>query len=326
MAILTVSGSPHIQSTMTTNKIMWSVVLALMPAWLVGIYFFGLAALYLTVVTVASCVLFEWIIQKYLMKGALTITDGSAVITGLLLAFNLPANTPLWIAIIGSLVAIGVGKMSFGGLGKNVFNPALVGRVFLFLSFPTFIAASQWVMPHPIFDIPSPDAITGATPLAIMKQGGSLPPIWDMIMGDKAGSFGEVSAIALILGGLFLLYRRIITWHSPVAFIGSAVVFTAILWMVNPDKFFNPLYHIFSGGLMLGALFMATDMVTTPVTGKGQIIFGLGCGILTIVFRCFGSMPEGVSFAILIMNACTPLINKFSKPKRFGVPANQTIK
>jgi electron transport complex protein RnfD len=318
MGLLTVSGSPHVQSKTSTNKIMWNVVIALLPALLVGIYYFGFSVLLITLVSVASCLLFEYLIQKYILKGENTTCDGSAVVTGILLAFNLPANIPLWIVILGSLVAIGVGKMTFGGLGKNPFNPALVGRVFLFLSFPTKMAMSSWPMPHPMFSNAVSDAITGPTPLSIIKHGGQLPDLMNMFLGQTGGSLGEVSAIAIILGGLFMLCKKVISWHIPVAFIGTAFIFSGILWMCNPQEYINPFYHILSGGMMLGAIFMATDMVTSPITHKGQLIFGAGCGLLTIIFRCFGPMPEGVSFAILIMNGVTPLIDKNIKPTRFG--------
>lgn len=316
MALLKVSGSPHVQSKDTTKSIMWSVVIALIPALLVGVYFFGLRVLAVTAVSVAACILFEWLIQKFLLKGEQTISDGSAVITGMLLAFNLPSNIPFYIVIIGALVAIGIGKMTFGGLGKNPFNPALVGRVFLFLSFPTNVAMSEWPKANPLFgEEQIADALTGPTPLSLIKNGESIDLI-NMFIGSTGGSFGEVSAIAIILGGLFMLLRKVITWHIPVAFIGSAWLFAGILYLAGITV--DPTTHILAGGLMLGAIFMATDMATSPITKKGQIIFGVGCGLLTIIFRCFGPMPEGVSFAILIMNAVTPLINKMCKPKKFG--------
>lgn len=316
MALLKVSGSPHVQSKDTTKSIMWSVVIALIPALLVGVYFFGLRVLAVTAVSVAACILFEWLIQKFLLKGEQTISDGSAVITGMLLAFNLPSNIPFYIVIIGALVAIGIGKMTFGGLGKNPFNPALVGRVFLFLSFPTNVAMSEWPKANPLFGGEQiTDALTGPTPLSMIKNGESLDLI-NMFIGSTGGSFGEVSAIAVILGGLFMLLRKVISWHIPVAFIGSAWLFAGILYLAGITV--DPTTHILAGGLMLGAIFMATDMATSPITKTGQIIFGVGCGLLTIIFRCFGPMPEGVSFAILIMNAVTPLINKMCKPKKFG--------
>lgn len=317
MGLLKVSGSPHVQSRETTKSIMWNVVIALVPALLVGIYFFGFRALALTLVSVASCILFEWIIQKFLIKGQQTISDGSAVITGMLLAFNLPSDIPFYLVIIGALVAIGIGKMTFGGLGKNPFNPALVGRVFLFLSFPTEVAKSDWPTPQPLFGSKIADALSGPTPLAQIganNQAG-LSNL-DMFLGSTGGSFGEVAAIAIILGGIYLLLKKIITWHIPVAFLASAGIFAWILNLCGLTV--NPIYHLLAGGMMLGAVFMATDMVTSPISKKGQLIFGAGCGLLTILFRCFGPMPEGVSFAILIMNALTPLINKVCKPKRFG--------
>ncbi|MGP1514646.1 MAG: RnfABCDGE type electron transport complex subunit D [Bacteroidales bacterium] len=318
MALLTISGSPHIHGTQTTKKIMWNVVVALLPAFLVAIYYFGISALLVTFVSVASCMFFEWLIGKYLLKTENTVLDGSAVITGILLAFNLPSTIPLWMVIIGALVGIGVGKMTFGGLGKNPFNPALVARVFMFLSFPTAVALSEWPTPQPLFGWNISDTMTGPTTLSIIAQGGKLPALKDLFLGAIGGSFGEVSAFAIIIGGIFMLCRKIITWHIPIAFLGSAFIFAGILWFINPSQFVNPLYHLLAGGMMLGAVFMATDMVTSPITYKGQLIFGCGCGLLTIIFRCFGPMPEGVSFAILIMNATTPLINKFIKTKKFG--------
>jgi len=296
---------------------MWTVVIALLPAFLVGVYYFGLPALIVTLTSVLFCVLFEWLIQKYLLKVKPTINDGSAVITGILLAFNLPASVPLWILAIGALVAIGVAKMSYGGLGKNPFNPALVGRVFLFISFPSKVAMSDWPLPKALFSNSLTDAVTGPTPLLALKNGQAVD-LWNMFIGNIGGSLGEVSALALIIGGLILLFRKVITWHIPVSFLLSAGIFALILWLIDPSQYLNPAYHLLAGGMMLGAIFMATDMVTSPITYKGQLVFGIGCGVLTIIFRNFGPMPEGVSFAILIMNAVTPLINKGFKPKPFG--------
>lgn len=319
MSMFSISGSPHVHSTMSTKKIMWGVIIAMLPAFLVSVYFFGIDALVLTLVSVASCLFFEWVIQKYILKGNLsTLGDGSAVITGMLLAFNVPSSLPLWLIILGSLVAIGVGKMTFGGLGKNPFNPALVGRVFLFLSFPTDMAMSVWPKPTPLFGSGIADAITGPTTLSLIKQGKELPAVTDMLVGNVGGSFGEISAIAILIGGIYMICRKIISWHIPVSFLGSAFIFALILHIINPAVYVAPIYHLLAGGMMLGAVFMATDMVTSPITHKGQIIFGCGCGILTIIFRCFGPMPEGVSFAILIMNGVTPLINKFVKTDKFG--------
>lgn len=317
MALLTISGSPHIQSKETTKSIMWNVVAALIPTLLVGIYYFGFRVLAVTLVSVAACVLFEWLIQKFILQGRQTISDGSAVITGILLAFNLPSDIPFYIVVIGAVVAIGIGKMTFGGLGKNPFNPALVGRVFLFLSFPTEVAKSEWVQPHPLFSGGLVDAFTGPTPLAsIGKNNSQGLNVLDMFLGATGGSLGEVAAIAIIIGGVYLLLKRIITWHIPVAFLTSAFVFSGILYLFGITV--NPIYHLLAGGMLLGAVFMATDMTTSPISKSGQLVFGVGCGLLTILFRCFGPMPEGVSFAILIMNALTPLINKAFKPSKFG--------
>lgn len=321
------SGAPHVHGPESVTKIMWGVVIALIPAFLVSVYFFGMSALLLTIVTVASCLVFEYLINKIFFKKPCTLGDGSAMITGLLLAFNLPANLPLWMAVVGSLIAIGVAKWAYGGLGANPFNPALVGRVFMLISFPA--AMTSWPKPTPLFSSSAIDAATGPTPLGIAKEGlnagqtvdqimSQLPAYSDMAFGHMAGSLGEVSAIALIIGGIFMLARKIITWHIPVAFLGSAFIFSSLLWGFNPDQYMDPVFHLLTGGMMLGAIFMATDMVTSPMTNKGKIIFGLGCGILTILIRTFGAYPEGVSFAILIMNALVPLINRACTPKRFA--------
>ena len=317
MNLLNISGSPHVHSDESTKKIMWRVNLALVPALLVAITFFGINALLVSLISVASCVLFQWLIEKFILKQPTTIWDGSAIVTGLLLAFNVPATAQmLWIVVIGALVAIGIGKMSFGGLGKNPFNPALVGRVFLLISFP--VQMTTW--PKPGFTM-SFDAATGATPLGAFKEG-ALPAdvtLMDAFLGHIGGSMGEISAIAILLGAIYLLCRKIITWHIPVAFIGTAFVFSGILWLINPESYMDPVMTIFTGGIMLGACFMATDMVTSPMAKSGQLIFGFGCGLLTIVIRNWGAYPEGVSFAILIMNSVTPLLNRWCKPKRFAV-------
>ena len=323
-----VSGAPHIHGSESITKIMWGVVIALIPTFLVSVYFFGLRALALTLVTVASCLLFEFLINRFLFKRPCCLGDGSAMITGLLLAFNLPSNLPFWMAIVGSLIAIGVAKWAYGGLGTNPFNPALVGRVFLLISFP--VAMTTWPVPKPLFGGNAvADAITGPTPLALAKEGlkagqtpdqilGGLPGYGDMLLGNMGGSLGEISAIAIQLGGIYMLCRRIITWHIPVAFLGTAFIFGGILWLAAPDQFMDPVFHLLSGGMMLGAVFMATDMVTSPMTKTGKLIFGAGCGLLTILIRNFGAYPEGVSFAILIMNAFVPLINRGTTPKRFA--------
>jgi electron transport complex protein RnfD len=325
--ILTVSPSPHIHGNQSVSKIMWGVVIAMIPALLVSIYFFGLGAIRVTLIAVAACILVEYLIQRFLIKGPNTVGDGSAVITGILLAFNVPSNLPWWIIVIGAIIAIGMGKMSFGGLGKNPFNPALVGRVFLLISFP--VQMTSWPIPKPLFAKGLTDVITGPTPLGILKEGikagesvsalkAQIPDYVELLMGNMGGSLGEVSAIALLIGALFMLIRKIISWHIPVAYLGSVIVFTGILWLVNDQQFVDPLFHLVTGGMMLGVFFMATDMVSSPMSGKGQLIFGLGCGVLTVIIRVWGAYPEGVSFAILIMNAFVPLINRGFKPKRFG--------
>ena len=302
----------------STKKIMWRVNAALVPALLVAIAYFGVNALLISIISVASCVLFQWLIEKFIMKVPSTICDGSAVVTGLLLAFNVPATPQmLWIVVIGALVAIGIGKMSFGGLGKNPFNPALVGRVFLLISFP--VQMTTWPEIGGLFPM-SFDVTTGATPLGAFKEG-SLPAdvtLMDAFLGHIGGSMGEISAIAILLGAIYLLCKKIISWHIPVAFIGTAFVFSGILWLVDPTAYMDPLMTIFTGGIMLGACFMATDMVTSPMSKSGQLVFGFGCGLLTIIIRNWGSYPEGVSFAILLMNSVTPLINRWCKPKRFA--------
>jgi electron transport complex protein RnfD len=296
---------------------MRGVLIALVPAFLISLYYFGLGMLIVTTVSVAACLAFEYAIQKYLMKKAPTLWDGSAVLTGVLLAFNLPSNLPVWIVAIGALVAIGIGKMSFGGLGNNIFNPALVGRVFLLISFPAQM--TTWPVPQ-VLSLDYTDAETGATILSLLQSGGatSLPSYGGMLLGDMGGSIGEVGSVALILGFIYLLVRKIITWHIPVAILGTVFVFTGIMYAVNPAEYANPLIHLLSGGLMLGAIYMATDYVTSPMSKGGMIVYGVGIGLLTALIRLFGSYPEGVSFAILIMNALTPLINTYMKPKRFG--------
>jgi Na+-translocating ferredoxin:NAD+ oxidoreductase subunit D len=329
MGLLTVSGSPHIHSDESVPKIMYGVVIAMIPAMLVSFYFFGLDAARVTLASVLACLFFEWAVQKYLLKGPLTINDGSAIVTGVLLAFNVPANLPVWMIIVGAFVAIVVTKMSFGGLGKNPFNPALVGRVFLLMSFP--VAMTTWPVPKAVFGGTTlTDAITGPTTLGIVKEGlrsgktisELLPQIPDYahdLLGNQGGSLGEVSAIALLIGACYMFYKKIITWHIPVSYILSVVIFSGIFWMINPDRYLDPLFQLLTGGLMLGVFYMATDMVSSPINAKGMLIFGTGCGILTMLIRLWGGYPEGVSFAILIMNAFTPLINRSFKPRRFGL-------
>lgn len=320
---LIVSLSPHVHSTDSVQKNMYGVCIALVPALLASLYFFGVGAAIVLATSVLACVFFEWAINKFIMRrDNITITDGSAILTGLLLGFNLPSNLPIWIILIGALVAIGIGKMTFGGLGCNPFNPALVGRVFLLVSFP--VQMTTWPVPGGLTAYL--DAETGATPLAIMKSAikagdasllKELPDAFTLLVGQTGGSLGEVSALALLIGLVYMLVRRIITWHIPISILATVFVLSGLLHLSNP-VYASPETVLMTGGLMLGACFMATDYVTSPMTHKGQLIYGISIGFLTVVIRTFGAYPEGMSFAILIMNAFTPLINTYCKPKRFG--------
>lgn len=316
---LYVSPSPHIHGGDSISKNMYGVLLALLPAFLVSLYFFGLGALVVTAVSVAACVLFEYLIQKFLMKKEPTLYDGSAILTGVLLAFNLPSNLPVWIILIGAAAAIGIGKMSFGGLGNNIFNPALVGRVFLLISFPAQMTTWPLVDAAAAFPLTYTDAQTGATVLSLLNEGiTELPSYGNMLLGCMGGSLGEVSAGALILGLIYMLWKKIITWQIPVSILATVFVFTTLMHLADPTHYASPFVHLLSGGLMLGAIFMATDYVTSPMSKNGMLVYGAGIGILTTVIRLFGAYPEGMSFAILIMNAFTPLINSYIKPKHFG--------
>jgi electron transport complex protein RnfD len=327
MKKLLVSPAPHIHGPQTTKSLMRDVIIALVPSLLVSIYFFGFSAIKLAMVGVVTCVAVEYVIQRYLIKCTVTIGDYSAAVTGLLLALNLPPNSPWWLMLIGSIVAIGVAKLTFGGLGQNLFNPALVGRVFLLVSFPVLM--TDWTIPASWFR-EGIDASSGATALSIVKeglaQGLSLEQIFQthnfsymqMLFSKIGGSVGEVSALALLIGFAYLLYRRVITAHIPLSIILTVALFTGIFWVVNPEQYTDPLFNILSGGILLGSIFMATDYVTSPMSKKGMILYGVGIGIITVLIRYFGSYPEGISFAILIMNAFVPLINKFMKPAYFG--------
>lgn len=308
-----VSPSPHVHSGNSIPKCMYNVLIALIPAFLVSLYFFGVGALIVTLTSVVACVLFEYLIQKFILKVKPTVSDGSAILTGILLAFNVPANLPIWIILIGALVAIGIGKMSFGGLGNNIFNPALVGRVFLLISFP--VQMTTWPKPD-VLTTQYLDAETAATPLGLLKQG--LPieaTTTDMLLGNVGGSLGEIGAIALLIGFAYMLITKVITWHIPVSILATAFIFS---WLTNGFEATEALQQLLLGGMLLGAIFMATDYVTSPMTHKGMVIYGICIGLLTIIIRRWGAYPEGMSFAILIMNAVTPLINKYVKPKRFG--------
>lgn len=320
------SPSPHAHGEASTKKLMYGVVIALMPAFITSVFYFGIGAIIVTATSVISCMLFEFLIQKYILQKPISITDGSALVTGLLLAFNLPSNIPFFMVVLGSFVAIAIAKMTFGGLGNNPFNPALVGRVFMLISFP--VQMTTW--PKPMgFAGSYTDAVTGATPLAILKEGikngesltelmNKVPTTMQMLLGKMGGSMGEVAAFALLLGFAYMLYKKIITWHIPVSIIGTVAIFTTIHWVLNPETSAGPVFHILSGGLLLGAIFMATDYVTSPMNPKAMIIYGCCIGLLTVIIRLYGAYPEGVSFAILIMNAFVPLLNAYIKPKRFG--------
>lgn len=326
MSKLIVSLSPHAHGTDSVERNMYGVIIALMPALLVSFYFFGIGSAIVCATSVAACVFFEWAINKFMLKNKRnTVLDGSAILTGLLLGFNLPSNLPIWIIIIGALFAIGVAKMTFGGLGNNLFNPALVGRAALLVAFPAQM--TTWPKVGQLTSYL--DAETGATPLAVMKEAiksgdasvlDKLPSALDLFLGnhpDGAGAMGEICALALLLGLVYMLCRKIITWHIPVSIIATVFVLSGLMHMASP-VYADPFSVIFSGGLMLGAIFMATDYVTSPMTSQGQLIYGVAIGVLTVVIRNWGAYPEGMSFAILIMNAFTPLINTYVKPKRFG--------
>lgn len=326
--MLKISTSPHLQTPRDTRSLMRDVVIALLPAALAAVAFFGIEALTVILTSVAACVMFEYLVCRYWFKIPNTTGDYSAVITGLLLAYNLPSSMPCWMILIGAFVAIVITKMCFGGLGCNIFNPALAGRVFLFISFP--VQMTNWPLPHwgSLF---APDGRTGATTLRMLKTFGKvsdgaqqmytlddLPNLFDMFIGNTGGCIGEISALALLLGGGWLIFRKVITWHIPVVYISTVVALVGILYVFTGNERFLPLPHLLSGGLLLGAIFMATDYTTSPMTIKGQLIFAVGCGVLTVVIRAFSAYPEGVSFAILIMNALVPLIDRYAVQRFYG--------
>jgi len=296
---LRVASSPHISHDDNIPKIMYKVVLALVPAALAGIIFFGIRAALIYTVSILTSVITEYLFMK-IRKKPIAINDGSAAVTGLLLALTLPPYLPLWMAAVGAAVAIGLGKMVYGGLGSNVFNPALVGRAFLLITFP--VAMTTWS---------AADAVSSATPLNLLKMQGETTEYLKLLLGNVGGSLGETSAVAILLGGAYLLYSMLIDWRIPAAFLGTTVSFVLLSGG-------DPIVHLLSGGLLLGAFFMATDMVTTPLTRKGKWIFGIGCGLITAIIRLYGGYPEGVMFSILLMNAVTPVINRYTRPKMYG--------
>ena len=327
MKKLTVSLSPHIHSADSTRKIMRDVLIAMAPAWLVSVWFFGMPVIILTFAGVAACMVTEWLISRFLMKRKSTVSDLSAAVTGVLLALNLPPSSPWWLIVIGSIFSIGVVKMSFGGLGQNIFNPAIAGRVFLLISFPTLM--TNWTRPDPWFRS-GVDAVSGATPLAIVNEGlakgMSLDQIFaqndftyfEMLFARIGGSVGEVSAIALIVGFIYLLARKVVNPHIPLAILCTIFVFSGIFWLIDPQQYTDPVFNILTGGVLLGSFFMATDYATSPMGKTAMVIYGIGIGLITMIIRYFGSYPEGISFAILVMNSVVPLLNKYVKPRKFG--------
>jgi len=317
---IVITSSPHLRTTETLSQVMYDVVIALLPAVIISAVFFGPRVLLLMVTAILSAVVFEAGFLKISGKKNIwkTAFDGSAIIAGLLLAFNLPPTCPVWMVMIGSFVAIVVAKQTFGGLGYNLFNPALVAHIFLLISFPVQMTA--WTKPT----FWKADAISGSTPLGLLKTEGltavqSVFNLQSNFIGIIPGCLGEISAAALLLGAGYLLIRKVITWEVPVFFLGTLALFTGIFWQIDPSTYANPLFHLVSGGAILGSFFMATDMVTSPITRKGQMVFGFGCGLLTGIIRLFGGYPEGVAFAILLMNSMVPLIDRYTEVKKFGV-------
>ena len=319
MERLIVSPSPHLHTKTSTKSLMRDVVIAMMPAVIVSVLFYGWSALAVLGVSVASCVLLEYLITKYLLKKPCTICDFSAVVTGVLLALNVPSTTPWWVVFIGAIFAIGVAKMTFGGLGQNLFNPAIAGRVFLLISFPTYM--TDWTRPKGFIG-GGLDALSGATPLGLAKEGGVAAieglDYMDMLFFNIGGSVGELSAIAILIGFVYLLVRRVIRPYITLSILATVAVFSGIFWAINPEQFTDPVFNLLTGGLLLGSVFMATEYVTSPMSNLGGIIFGVGIGVITMLIRYFGAYPEGVSFAILIMNCFVPLINKVCHTKKYG--------
>lgn len=322
---LLVSPSPHVHAPVSTKSLMLDVVIALLPAVIVSVVFYGLGEIVVLATSVISCVLIEYLITRFLLKKPSTICDYSAAVTGILLALNLPYTTPWWVVFIGALFAIGVVKMTFGGLGQNIFNPAIAGRVFLLVSFPSYM--TKWQMPQGLFGL---DAVTGSTPLGMITEGLAkglpVPEIMSekglsyaqMLFANLGGSVGEISALALLAGFVYLLVRRVIKPHITLSIWGTVAAVSLIFWLINPDRFTDPVFNLLTGGMILGSCFMATDYVTSPMTVKGGIVYGIGIGFITLMIRYFGSYPEGMSFAILIMNSVVPLINMWFHQKKYG--------
>ncbi len=322
---LLVSPAPHIHAAVSTKSLMRDVVIALLPAVIVSVVFYGLGEIVVLCTSVVSCILVEYLITKFLLKKPSTVCDYSAVVTGILLALNLPYTTPWWVVFIGALFAVGVVKMTFGGLGQNIFNPAIAGRVFLLVSFPAYM--TNWQMPGGLFGV---DAVSGATPLGLINEGimngQTVPEIMSanglsysqMLFANIGGSVGEISALALLAGFVYLLVRKVIRPHITLSIWATVALVSLVFWLAAPDRFTDPLFNLLSGGMILGSCFMATDYVTSPMSVKGGIVYGIGIGFITLMIRYFGSYPEGMSFAILIMNSTVPLINMWFHQKKYG--------
>jgi electron transport complex protein RnfD len=308
------NSSPHLHTTKSVDKIMWSVIIALIPAMMMSFYYFGISAAWMVLTCVVASLITE-IVMNYMKGEKITISDGSAIITGILLALTLPPSFRLSSAALGAIVAISLGKHIFGGLGYNIFNPTLLGRAFLQASFP--VAITTWSNPITA-KYSTIDAVSTATPLGAFKFEKVLTDYSDLLIGNISGSLGETSAIAILVGGIFLLILKNADWRIPLSFIGSVFILGSIFWLFNPIQYPDPVFHLLSGGLLFGAFFMATDMVTSPITPKGAWIFGIGAGILVIIIRLFGGLPEGVMYSILLMNGVTPLINRYTRPRIFG--------
>lgn len=322
---LLVSPAPHIHAAVSTKSLMRDVVIALLPAVIVSVVFYGLGEIVVLGTSVVSCILVEYLITKFLLKKPSTVCDYSAVVTGILLALNLPYTTPWWVVFIGALFAVGVVKMTFGGLGQNIFNPAIAGRVFLLVSFPAYM--TNWQMPGGLFGV---DAVSGATPLGLINEGimngQTVPEIMSanglsysqILFANVGGSVGEISALALLAGFVYLLVRKVIRPHITLSIWATVALVSLVFWLAAPDRFTDPLFNLLSGGMILGSCFMATDYVTSPMSVKGGIVYGIGIGFITLMIRYFGSYPEGMSFAILIMNSTVPLINMWFHQKKYG--------
>lgn len=325
---ISISTAPFLHDTATTPKIMWEVVYTMIPVFLVSVYYFGLSAVLVMLAAVAGCLATEWVFDRAPAHGR-SLRDGSALITGMLLALTLPPGFPLWMAFLGGVVSIGMGKTIWGGLGQNVFNPALLGRAFLQAAFPTaittweapdgrYLAARGTNLALPFFQGHPVDAVTTATPLSRMKFDHAVTPLTDLLLGNTSGSLGETCGALLLLIGLYLILRKIINWRIPVAILLSVGALSTLLYFLDPGRYPSPLFMLLAGGLLLGAVYMATDLVTSPLTPKGIWIYGLGIGALVVLIRIWGGLPEGVMYAILLMNAVTPLINRFAKGRVYG--------